>query len=323
MITLYSIILNMRLSILFFVLMAMFFQVNAQKVKLNILKDAAYFLEGKDSVLVYRASDTSLDGEFVRSNYVHPLFNLNGSTITEDFPEDHRHHRGVFWAWHQLYVGNTRIGDGWELKDFRWDVISMRQLKSESKSTSLQTTVLWKSPLWLDDVGDEKPLVHETTTISVYPKNNNVRIIDFQIELLGLETDMKLGGSEDDKGYGGFSWRTKLPEDIQFFDNKEELEPQNLPISGGAWLTMSGTMDSSGDLTQLVIIPHKENPGYPNPWILRSKASMQNAVFPYPGAIPVVLSTQNPTVLRYRLLISDGSILQEDIQKFQDSYFNK
>lgn len=294
-----------------------------QEIHLNITDDSAYFLEGMDSVLVYRATETSLRGNFKRSNYIHPLYGLDGEIITEDFPEDHKHHRGIFWAWHQLYVGDTRIGDGWEVKDISWDVISLDTIGPGASQKILKTQVLWKSPLWKDKQGNEKPLVHETNHISVYPKRKNFRLIDIQIELLGLVPDMRLGGSEDEKGYGGFSIRMKLPEDIEFKDKDGTVLPQNLSVHGKGWMTIYGTLEGLEAKTSVTIIPHKDNPGYPNPWILRSKASMQNAVFPHPGAIPIPLSTTAPLQLKYRLLIGDGTVGTKQIERCQDSFFRE
>ena len=34
----------------------------------------------------------------------------DGQVLTEDFPADHLHHRGIFWAWHQVYVGEKAMG---------------------------------------------------------------------------------------------------------------------------------------------------------------------------------------------------------------------
>jgi hypothetical protein len=35
-----------------------------------------------------------------RSDYIHPLYGLNGEMLTNDWPDaDHPHHRGIFWAW--------------------------------------------------------------------------------------------------------------------------------------------------------------------------------------------------------------------------------
>ena len=48
------------------------------------------------------------DGKLARANYVHPLLDLDGEPLTEDFPADHPHHRGVFWAWHQVRIGGRQ-----------------------------------------------------------------------------------------------------------------------------------------------------------------------------------------------------------------------
>ena len=55
----------------------------------------------------------SREGTHTRNNYV-DLFDFQGHEITEDFPADHLHHRGVFWAWHQVLVNGKQLGDSWE-----------------------------------------------------------------------------------------------------------------------------------------------------------------------------------------------------------------
>ena len=52
---------------------------------------------------------------------------------------------------------------------------------------------------------------------------------------------------------------------------------------------------------------------YPQNWILRSKNSMQNIV--YPGEKAVGLSTKEPTILKYTLLIYNGKLTDSNIQK--------
>src|ERR671921_135578 len=49
-----------------------------------------------------------------RSGYVHPVWAPNGAVVTEDFPKDHWHHRGIFWAWPYVdFEGKRR--DMWTL----------------------------------------------------------------------------------------------------------------------------------------------------------------------------------------------------------------
>lgn len=240
--------------------------------------------------------------------------------ITEDFPADHPHHRGIFWAWHQLYIGDKRIGDGWEIRDISWEVRSVREVPGPAGSRSIQTEVFWKSPLWLGGDGEEKAFLREQTTITAHPASADYRPIDFEISLLALEADMRIGGSEDEKGYGGFSARIRLADTMAFTGPEGMVKPENLPVAAGGWLDISGPIGRGGALAGLSIIAHPDNPGYPNPWILRASQSMQNAVHPHPGAIPVPLSAQEPLTLRYRLVVHRGSAGSIDISAIKSEY---
>lgn len=261
-----------------------------------------------------------MEEKYNRASYIHPLYALDGSILTEDFPGDHAHHRGIFWAWHQLYVGTTKMGDGWDIKNFKWELLSVKEVKNESQCKSIKATYYWKSPLWTNSNGIEKPLVKEQTTITVYPSEENYRKIDIEIRLLAMEENMRIGGSENEKGYGGFSARIKLKDSMIFSGTKGTVSPQNLPIAAGAWINISGALGKNETTAGISILNHPENPGYPSPWILRSKGSMQNAVYPSPGAKAVALSNVTPTVLRYRLLIHNGikaSVINIEQQKYK------
>ena len=58
--------------------------------------DGVWVQEGDAKVLFYQRRPKSKDGKYTRANYVHPLMDLDGETLTEDFPADHPHHRGIF-----------------------------------------------------------------------------------------------------------------------------------------------------------------------------------------------------------------------------------
>ncbi|GAA4297276.1 DUF6807 family protein [Aestuariibaculum suncheonense] len=310
----------MQLKAILFCLLFIIISVEAQTVSVSINKNQAYFTQSKDSILAYQITEKSLNGNYKRANYIHPLYSLDGEVLTEDFPEDHLHHRGIFWAWHQLYISDKRIGDGWEIENFSWEVSSVKEIENHNKSKTIQTEVFWKSNLWLDSAGNEKPFVKETTNITVYPKTENYRAIDIEIRLLALEPNLRIGGSEDEKGYGGFSPRIKLPEDITFRSCKGKVTPKNLPIKSGNWMDISGTLGKNSSQAGLTILCHPSNPGQQNRWILRQKRSMQNAVYPFPGAETVPLSNIKPTILRYRLLVHNGNTESLNIPKLYKAY---
>lgn len=309
------------LLILFLVLIL---TVDAEEVKVEITAEGACFYEGGDSVLFYQAKNKSLNGEYTRANYIHPLYNLEGEVITEDFPDDHPHHRGIFWAWHQLYINETSVGDGWDAKDVHWQVTSIDKQDLKLGAKSIVSKVMWKSPLWKNKKGEEEPFIAEHTQITVYPASSNSqaidpttinppelsrRVIDVEIRLTALTSGVKIGGSTDAKGYGGFSTRIKLGENVIFTGQKGVVEAQNLPIVAGRWMDISQPHDQSeAYYTGFTIIADPKNPGYPNPWILRAKNSMQNAVFPFPGAKIIELPQGKPLTLRYRMVIHSGKV---------------
>ena len=274
-------------------------------------------LENNQRILFYQKAVKTIDGKFARNNYIHPLYTLSGDTLTEDFPDDspssHLHHRGIFWAWHQLYAGKQNLGDGWELEDFIIDIVALNaQAAAEHATINIKAT--WQSP----NFQNKKPYIEENTAITVYPTTRNTRIIDFEIALLALVPEVRIGGSNDDKGYGGFSARIKMPDGLIFTGESGTVTPQRLQISAGSWMDFSAPYEKSGELSGLTILCHPSLPNFPQPWILRQKKSMQNPVFP--GEKPISLSMDKPIILRYRLVLHKGDANVSEITKWQAEY---
>lgn len=281
-------------------------------LRVELSTDSASVFEDDMPVLTFQRSETSKDGQWLRANYVHPLHDLAGGIITEDFPDDHGHHRGVFWAWHQVLVDDQPIGDAWICQDFLWDVRSLSARVTPQGSAILTTNTLWKSPKYLARNGRMKPFVREQAKITVHPRAASERFIDFDISLLAMVDNVSIGGSDDDKGYGGFSPRIRLTPDLIFSSQDGVVEPQKTQLQAGPWI------DITNQERGIAILTHPENPGAPEPWILRRARSMQNVA--YPGRQPVGLSTTNPLRLRYRLLIHEGKLDAEAIAKSASNF---
>jgi len=274
--------------------------------------------EGATDVLFYQRRTKSFEGKYARANYVHPLYDLNGNVLTEDFPEDHRHHRGIFWAWPQLWVGDRKIGDPWLTRDFNWDVNQATFTNHCDGSISIDAHVLWKSPNWQAPSGELLSLVKEQVRIRVHPVLDDARAIDFTLKLRALHDDMMIGGSENVKGYGGFSPRIRLPKDVCFSGENGKMTPIRTSVKAGRWLDIVGSFSDGGKQSGLAILCHPTLPEFPPPWILRTKGSMQNVV--YPGEKPVPLAKEKPLVLRYRLVVHRGLPKRDVIQLWQCRY---
>ena len=282
------------------------------QVKMEKGQGGVLFKENNENVLFYQIEPKNMEGKFERCNYIHPLWGIDGAVLTEDFPADHFHHRGVFWAWHQIWIDGQRIGDGWEIKDFEQKVNDVEFVSQKDGSAVLKTGVVWQSEKWKKQ-GRKVPYLKEKTTICIHPKSGNYRKIDFEIELLALEENLSIGGSEDEKGYSGFSIRMILPGDVKFTGPGGEIEPENTAVKSKGYVKISGAVGKDGAEGGVVMVDHTENPGYPQPWILRKKNSMQNAVFP--GNSTVSVSTVKPLTLKYSLLVYSGKLNDSKIEK--------
>ena len=284
------------------------FVVSAQ-INMVVRPGGFLFMEGKDSICFYQKIQKDKGGEYSRCNYIHPLYGTDGTNLTEDFPPDHLHHRGVFWAWHQILIDNKLVSDGWELKKFQQKVTDV-EFRRQKGIGILNITVDWKSPLWKN--GSEAYL-QEETQITMYPKTGNYRRIDFEIKLKSLTDHLSIGGSDDEKGYGGFSVRLKLPADISFTGQNGLTAPQNLAINAGNSMNIHGSLLKNGKNAGVVIWSNPQNPAPSTNWILRKSASMQNAV--YPGRQPVSIPVGQPLVLKYSLLVYEGQMSMKQIEK--------
>jgi hypothetical protein len=267
------------------------------------------FTEGDKKIAFYQKDAAAMNLDKGRNNYFHPVYLPDGTVITENAPADHIHHRGIFWAWHQLLIDGKPIGDQWELKEFIHDVKSVEFFRIEEGMATLKTIVNWNSPAFENG---ETPFVQERTRVNLYEQRKNYRIIQFEIELKALVGNVALGGSDDVKGYGGFSIRTKLPADVVFSSENGSVLPQNEAVEAGNYIHVSGSMGHDSRPGGVLIYSANDFETA-NDWILRSENSMQNAV--WPGRKPVALSETEPTVLRYALVLYSGGIKEKQLLK--------
>ena len=270
-------------------------------------------LENSKPVFFYQEQPKSLDGKYVCNNYIHPLYSLDGNILTEEFPEDHPYHRGVFWAWHQIYANGKSIGDGWIMENIIQQVSDI-QTSVKDNVGILSLSVLWESSIF----NNNKPFLNEQTKITVHPAKDDIRIIDFAISLKALVSGLEIGGSDDLKGYGGFCARLNLPNDLIFTCDSGPVTPQTEQIKAGPWMDFSASFGRKGEKSGISILCHPKTPNYLAPWILRSETSMQNIVFP--GNRRIEIPMDKAITLYYRLVIHDGDVTSVNLRELQKDY---
>lgn len=251
------------------------------------------------------------------NHYIHPLYNLNGKVITEANPSEnrwHAHHRGIFWGWHQILVDGVNIGDSWIMDNINFDITNESHIVTKNKA-ELNLRVKWISTI----PEQEKPIIEEHTRITTYALLEGKRIIDFEISLKALVSNVEIGGSKDTiKGYGGFSARIHLADSMLFLSKRGSIMPIAGQLDVGSWVDFSTPLLHSPDKYGITLLCHPSLPIFPPPWIIRSESSMQNSVFP--GYKLYSISTKENTVLRYRVIIHNGEAKAIEINEWNKIY---
>ena len=289
-------------------------QVYSQNFTSTKTDEGIEILENGKKVLFYQNKPKSLNGKYERAGYVHPLYDLNEKVLTDDFPEDHPYHHGIFWAWHQIILNNKNIAEGWTYENLFYEPKNVKVTKRE-KNITLQSEMTWKSVLQKNILTG---IIKENTKITVNKSTGQYRAIDFDVHLSALVDSLKIGGSDDVKGYGGFCLRLKLPSDISFVSNNTSITPMETAVIAGPWMDITGTFDSASTSKSGIAAfckqPTKNNQ---QPWILRKVTSMQN--IPYPGRTPVLLPRKGWR-LQYRLIIHSADMSNDELEKLFQEY---
>ena len=161
-----------------------------------------------------------------------------------------------------------------------------RQPKKEPtpgpNSVALKASVYWKSSRWKDGLA---PFAEETVTIRVHKVVDETRLVDFEIEILALEEDLRIGGSNDVKGYSGFSTRIILPAGIQMRDPDGRITPQNTAVAAGEWMNFSGTFGETTSNFAILVPPpipaHLANGSCESPRASRMSRTLDGSQSPF------------------------------------------
>lgn len=229
-----------------------------------------------------------------RSNYIHPLYGLNGETLTDDWAHDHPHHRGIYWAWPEVrYQGET--GDLHALQRVFARPTGEIQVQRGERFAEVKAENRW---LW----EGETPIVHETATIRAWPADAQGRNVDLTFEFLALEDGVTLARRGTDK-YGGLNIRLAPVEGLtlRHYADPPERSPQR------AWQLASGSWRGGSGPATLVVFEHAGNPHYPADYVQYPNLPWFQPTFPKAG-LRYELSKTEPLVLRYRLSIQSGDM---------------
>lgn len=223
-----------------------------------------------------------------RSCYVHPVYAPDGTVVTDDFPRDHYHHRGIFWAWPAVTAGSERY-DLWTIRGLlqkfvRW---TARETKPESARLGVENG-------WF---AGERRIMRETVEIVALPSESNQRRLDFTLTFEALEQPVEIAGERgSNKGYGGFSLRF-APREQTVIRTDAGAEARDSDMQPRRWAEMEALFQGRRAGARIEIDP--SNQGFPNGWCIRHYGFLG---VNFPGLESYRLEPGKPLVLKYRVI---------------------
>jgi hypothetical protein len=276
------------------------------------------FRDGTRELGVYQAESlpvpSGVDVIQRRGGYLHPLRTPAGHVVTGDFPADHRHHHGVWFAWTKA-VWAGRPTDFWNVGSGLGGVEGgeVRRVWNEAGAGCLKVghrAVDYSSGV-REVVLEEEWEVRFGTGRSGDRKFNRV--------------DVTVGQRVVGKGplvlpeyhYGGFAFRG--------VDAWSGAEGMQVRASGGVtgrgetegggrvWVAVTGAVGEGGrERASVVVMGHPTNFRYPEP--VRMHPKDPYFCFAPQRAGAFALEPEKPHAVSYRLVIVDGAVSEEEVE---------
>ncbi len=282
-----------------------------------------------DDVVLHKFADGRYYGG-TRGDYIHPIYGFDGEILTDDFPADHPHHRGLWWSW-PVTRWNSRVEDIWAVCDVRSYPVAIRRIEVGPVMTVIEAESEWRFAQRPAQSGDplpedsDKPFVRENAVMRVFASRGVTRFIDTDVTLTALEDGVAIGGRPG-AGYGGITMRTAKADSLTVTCTPDPegkiTEPATVGGSPDApnWIDVTGNFPSRDGVKRfgMTLFEHPKTPGYPdNRHLYPPIFCFMNA---FPGDREFALPREESLELRARLWIHSGDVPQDDIQNLGRQY---
>jgi hypothetical protein len=242
-----------------------------------------------------------------RSDYIHPLYGLNGEQLTLDWPVDHPHHRGIYWAWPEVDYRGER-GDLHALQRVFARPTGLCTTQDGPDCARIEAENLWR---W----EDQEPIVRELAVIRAWRSTPTGRFIDLEFHFTAMEDEVAIA-RRDMNLYGGLNIRLApvKEQEIRFHTDPLGATPRR------AWAELSGIFSGTA-VTGLAVFQMPSNPHYPGDWIQYPEINWLQPTFPAPGT-RYTLKQGEPLTLKFRLWIHAGKASETELADIWTVYVN-
>lgn len=260
-----------------------------------------------------KPADTQLTANSVCCFF--PVNTPSGERVVDFAPSDHRHHRGIFLAWHSM-TGKVKADFwGWgEWAPTKDRVIRNRSVKLVEASAThagLEVRNHW--------LVEDEPMIHELLKVDAREREK-CYVIDLDYQLTPTQ-DVTL----DHTAFGGFCVKARKegkgvytsPDGEVRLPDPHYLKPET-DWPAAEWYDYTIELNN-GKTIGAAVLDHPDNP--PSTWHNLAPIAMINPCIVAPG--PVNLKEGKPLHLRYRVVLHDGPTPVELLKSLSSEWREK
>ena len=253
---------------------------------------------------------------FRRGGYLHPIRTPSGKIVTDDFPANHVHHHGVWWAWTNTEF-DGRKPDFWNMGDG----------KGRVEFVSLDET--WSGPVHggfrskhrFIDLTSGAPVnaMDESWQVTAYASPTAASHWMFDLvsqQHCATANALKLPLYR----YGGVgvrgNWAWNGKGKAEFLTSEGETDRDKGNTTRGRWCYMGGQLD--GVAAGLAILCHPENFRAPQPMRLHPSEPFFN--FAPQQAGDMEIKPGETYLSRYRFVVLDGPPVKAELDRLWNDY---
>lgn len=239
---------------------------------------------------------------FKRGGYLHPIRTPSGRLVTDDFPPNHVHHHGVWWAWtHTEFDG--RKPDFWNMGDGKGRV----EFEAVDKTWSGWLAAGFRSRHRFVDLTAGQPVIalNETWEVTTYAPAAGAKAWMFDlvsVQHCATKNALRL----PEYRYGGVgvrgNWVWNGKDKTFFLTANGEADREKGHATRARWCDMAGDVD--GSRVGIAILDHPSNFRHPQPMRIHPTEPFFNYAPQQAGDMEIKPGTTY--VSRYRFVVHDG-----------------
>lgn len=272
-------------------------------------------------VLSFVAKPLSLPGNdikpiFLRGGYIHPVYTPSGRIATDDYPPDHYHHHGIWFAWTKTeFEGGHpdfwNMGDGTGRVEFvtldgTWNGPVHAGFKSRQRYVALTGPA---PKIALDEqwevrgysVGERRYFMFDVVATQQCATASPLILEEYRYGGMGV------------RGHRDWKDKTKIS-----FLTSEGKTRENGNATRARWCHIGGPVD--GQLVGIAILDHPANFRAPEPLRIHPDDPYFNFAPSQMGKFEIKPGDQ--FVLRYRYVVSDGPPNTSELNRIWNDYAN-